>query len=85
MHEINISPLVNEVLPPAASFIVCLNKFFDGSVIRSFYIIREETGWNLFHSPVILEAFTTVSLAAAWLPGTIASLHIFIGFTFSHS
>jgi hypothetical protein len=63
---------------------ICLDKSSDGTVEGSFDIIWEKAGRKLFHAPVILNAFATDPLAAAWFPGTVALLLIFFDIAFFH-
>jgi len=62
-----------------------LDKFSQGAIIGFFHFLREETGWKLFLTPVVLDAFTADSFAATWLPGAVTFLDIFFFLTFPHS
>jgi hypothetical protein len=63
---------------------VNLNECPNRAVISPFYIIREKTGREFFHAPMILNAFAADSLAAAWLIGAVAFFHSFFNITFFH-
>jgi hypothetical protein len=63
---------------------VNLDESSERAVISPFYIIREKTGREFFHAPVILNAFAADSLAAARLIGAVAFFHIFFNITFFH-
>lgn len=43
------------------------NKFFKGSVVSSFNVVRKEAGRHLPHAPVVADTFTADSLSAAGL------------------
>jgi hypothetical protein len=61
-----------------------LNKSPKGSVISSFNIIRKKTGRELFHSPMILQAFAADALSAAGLIRAVAEGQVFFLVAFFH-
>jgi hypothetical protein len=48
------------------------------AVERSFHVIREETGGEFSHGPVVGHAFAAVSFSAAGLIGAVASSHVLL-------
>jgi hypothetical protein len=68
----------------STSVFVNLNESSERAVISPFYIIREKTGWEFFHAPVILDAFATDSLSAARLIGAVAFFHNLFSIAFFH-
>jgi hypothetical protein len=63
---------------------VSLDETIQGTVIRSFDIVREKTGRELLHAPVILDAFAAGSLPAARLPAAVTGLEILFALAFFH-
>jgi hypothetical protein len=63
---------------------VSLDETIQGTVICFFDIVREKTGRELLHAPVILDAFAAGSLPAAGLPSAVAALEILFALTFFH-
>jgi hypothetical protein len=61
-----------------------LNESSQGAVVGSFNIIGEKAGGQFLIVPVILQAFTASSFAAAGFPGAIASLQVLFALTFFH-
>jgi hypothetical protein len=66
------------------SIFVNLDEPSERAIISPFYIIREKTGREFFHAPVILDAFAADSLSAARLIGAVAFFHIFFNIAFFH-
>jgi len=58
------------------------DKVLDGAIIGFFSICREEAGWKLSLSPVIVQAVATESFSAAGLIGAVAdgSVLFFLAF-----
>jgi len=64
--------------------LVSLDEAIQGTVICSFDIVREKTGRELFHTPVILDAFAAGALTAARLPAAVTGLEILFALAFFH-
>jgi uncharacterized protein involved in response to NO len=62
-----------------------LDKSPNGSIVTSFYIIRKKTGRELFHSPVVLQAFAADALSAAGLIRAVAEGQVFFLVAFFHA
>jgi hypothetical protein len=63
---------------------VSLDEPIQGTVVCSFDIVREKTGRELLHIPVIPDAFAAGSLPAAGLPAAITVLEILFALAFFH-
>ena len=55
-----------------------------GTVIRSFHVIREKAGRKLLHLPMVLKAFAADAFTAAGLIGAVAVLKVLVFVAFSH-
>lgn len=64
--------------------LVNLYKLSERTVVGSFHIIGEETGWQFLHPPMVGQAFAADALAAAWFVRTVAVLKIFVLVALSH-
>jgi hypothetical protein len=60
------------------------NESSQGPVISPFHVIGKEAGGELFHAPVILDAFAADAFTTARVIGAVAILEIFIFLTFFH-
>jgi hypothetical protein len=63
---------------------VNLDEPSQGTVVRSFHVIREKAGRKLPHSPMVLKAFTADAFAAAGLIGAVAVLKVLFFAAFFH-